>query len=72
MLSTLMGRKVFDETSLAGDYEFTLEFAPPDAVDSPLPTLVTALREQLGLRLDAINRPVEVLVVDYAEKPAME
>lgn len=71
-LSTLMGRKVVDQTGLSGVYDFTLEFAPLDAVDSPLPALVTALQEQLGLKLEAANGPVEVLVVDHAEKPTMD
>ena len=68
----LWGRKVLDRTGLTGFYDFTLEFAPPDAVDSPLPALVTALQEQLGLRLEATNGPVEVLMVDHAEKPTMD
>lgn len=32
-------------------------------------TLFTALREQLGLRLDSSRAAVEVLVVDHAEPP---
>ncbi len=71
-LFTLMGRKVLDRTGLTGFCDFTLEFAPPDAVDSSLPALVTALQKQLGLRLEATNGPVEVLVVDHAEKPMMD
>ena len=66
-----MGRKVLDQTNLGG-YDFMLEFAPPDDVDSSLPSLVTALQEQLGLRLEASKGPVEVLVVDHPEKPTME
>jgi uncharacterized protein (TIGR03435 family) len=72
VLSTIMGRKVLDQTGLTGLYDFTLEFAPQDAIDSPLPSLVTALQEQLGLRLEATNAPVEILVVDHAEKPAQD
>lgn len=71
-LSTLMGRKVLDETRLTGIYDFNLDFAPPDAVDSPLPSLVTALQEQLGLGLESTTAPVEVLVVDHAERPMLE
>jgi uncharacterized protein (TIGR03435 family) len=71
-LSGLVGRKVIDQTGLSGVYDFTLEFAPPDVVDSPLPALVTALQEQLGLRLKATSGTVEVLVVDHAEKPIID
>jgi bla regulator protein blaR1 len=36
---------------------------------SDSPALLTALQEQLGLRLDAQRGPVEVLVIDSAEMP---
>ena len=46
--------------------------APPlvsgQPVDANGPSLYTALQEQLGLRLESRKGPVDVLVVDYAEK----
>jgi uncharacterized protein (TIGR03435 family) len=69
LLSMLMGRKVLDQTGLTGLYDFTLEFAPDDAVDSPFPSLVTVLQE-LGLKLESTKAPVEVLIIDHAEKPS--
>jgi len=42
---------------------------PHDAkTDAAVPDLSRAIEEQLGLRVEAHKRPVEVLVVDRAEK----
>ena len=68
---TGIDRPVIDRTGLQGNYGFALKFAPAGAAnaDADRPELVTALREQLGLRLDATRAPVEVLVIDSVQKP---
>jgi uncharacterized protein (TIGR03435 family) len=33
------------------------------------PTLVTAIQEQLGLKLESTKGPVDVLVIDHVERP---
>ena len=65
-----LGRIVVDKTGLSETYDFTLEWSPDEAADSSAPSLVTALREQLGLRLEAQKSPVEVLVIDNIQKPS--
>ena len=58
-----IGRIVVDETGLAGNYNFELNPAlPAGPADEPI---FTALREQLGLRLEPRRAPVEFLVIEH-------
>jgi len=34
------------------------------------PTIFTALREQLGLRLESAKGPVDTIVIDHVERPS--
>ena len=65
-----LGRVVVDKTGLTPKYDFTLEWAA-DASDVSAPSLVTALREQLGLKLESQKSMVEVLVIDSIERPSI-
>lgn len=65
-----LGRIVVDKTQLSDSYDFTLDWSPDEASDSPAPPLVTALRDQLGLRLESQKNPVKVLVIDSIERPS--
>ena len=56
------GRHVIDKTGLSGYYEFTLELS----ADVPV---FTALREQLGLKLEPDRAPLPVVVIDRIERP---
>ena len=76
-LSTLVvvGRVVVDETGLTGNYDFELTFAPPDtfadaAANQGAPSIFTAVREQLGLRLEVRRAPIEFLVIEHVERPS--
>jgi uncharacterized protein (TIGR03435 family) len=74
MLATYVGNRlgaiVLDKTGLNDAYDFTLEWAPGLAPETTSPSLVTALREQLGLRLESQKAPVEVMVIDNLERPS--
>jgi bla regulator protein blaR1 len=65
-LSSQLGRPVIDRTGLTGHYDFKLQWAP----DSNGPSIFTAIQEQLGLRLESERGPVDILVIDRAEKPS--
>ena len=67
------GRLVLDKTGLTERYDFTLEFKhESSADDEPAPSLFDALREQVGLKLEAAIAPFDVLVIDHAEKVPTE
>jgi uncharacterized protein (TIGR03435 family) len=72
-LSNQVDRIVIDKTGLQGTYDFSLNWAPNEAQSgstaSDAPSIFTAVQEQLGLKLQSEKGPVEVLVVDRAEKP---
>jgi uncharacterized protein (TIGR03435 family) len=68
-LGFVAGRPVIDRTGVNGNYDYVLKWASDTATDSPLPSLSTSLRENLGLELRSQNGPVDVLVIDHAEKP---
>jgi bla regulator protein blaR1 len=79
-LSRPLQMKVVDQTGLKGAYTFELHFTPDENPTRPNndaaapsidgPSLFTALREQLGLTLKPGKGPVQLLVIDHAEKPA--
>lgn len=62
---------VVNRTGLPGQYDFDLRFVSnPAAASSPDGVgIETALREQLGLRLERQRAPMDVLVIDSAERP---
>jgi uncharacterized protein (TIGR03435 family) len=65
-LMSLVGRPVIDRTELTGPFNYVLQYNRGDKLDSPLPSLFAALDEQLGLKLESAQGPVEVLVIDHA------
>lgn len=82
-LSQLLGRPVADRTGLNGFFQVHLEFAadpgqgsmgpagelsPGDSNNGP--SIFTALQEKLGLKLESIKAPVDILVIDSIARPA--
>ena len=71
-LELVAGRLVVNRTGLAGRYDVELRWTPDPAGDArpdAPPGLVTALREQLGLRLQTDMVPMDHLVIDSVDRP---
>lgn len=80
----ILERPVVDQTGLTDRYDFKLEWKPdtallaggggpnPPALPQNIedrPDLLTAMRQQLGLKIESGKAPVEVLVIDKVTKP---
>jgi uncharacterized protein (TIGR03435 family) len=69
-LTRVAGRPVVNRTGLTGHYNIEFEWSDDDDQDSDAATLFTAIREQLGLRLEPQKAPVQVVVVDRIALPS--
>jgi uncharacterized protein (TIGR03435 family) len=73
VLSDQVHKPVVDKTGLTGLYDFELKWQRDETPNAPgdasLPTLYTALQEQLGLRLESGKAPVNVVVIDDIHEP---
>jgi uncharacterized protein (TIGR03435 family) len=83
MQALVLDGPVVDQTGLNGRFDFDLNWTPDDSQfaglrskihpsaggANALPPLYTAIQEQIGLKLDATNASMEVLVIDHVEKP---
>ena len=81
-LSMLLGRPAIDKTGLTGIYDYKLEWTPDEIqvasdenharpADENVPSLTSALQEQLGLRLQSQRGPVETIIVDRVAKASL-
>jgi uncharacterized protein (TIGR03435 family) len=76
-LTDLLKRHVVDDTSITNAFDLELKFAldsipglPPIPDADPASDILTAVREQLGLRLVPGRAPVDVVVIDRIEPPS--
>lgn len=73
MLQQYVDRPIVNSSGAAGLYDVRLEFglAPSQSATEEAPgvSVFTAVQEQLGVKLDALKKPIEVLVIDHAERP---
>jgi uncharacterized protein (TIGR03435 family) len=84
VLTDQIGRFVEDQTALQGVFDFTLDWAPdiqfggpdvPPTSSAELrngPSIFTAIKEQLGFRLDARKGQVKVVVIDRIDTTPTE
>lgn len=79
MLSNVLHAPVINNTGLTGYYDATIDVAKymqdRPATDSPadiIPILITGLQEELGLKLESKKVPLDLLIIDHAEKVPVE
>jgi uncharacterized protein (TIGR03435 family) len=76
---TDLGRPMIDQTGLSGTFDFTLEWTPERRAQAPSGdaepasaslSFEEALREQLGIKLQARKGSLSVLVIDHVVRPS--
>jgi uncharacterized protein (TIGR03435 family) len=77
ILGGIVHREVLDESGIQGVFDIKLDWAPDDVAANPAtsvatskPSIFTALQEQAGLKLESRKVPMQVVVVDRAERPS--
>ncbi len=85
MFGRILGRTVIDKSGLTAKYDLSATWTPDEQILSQLPvptgmerptfpeggpSIYTAFQEQLGLKLESQKGPVEILVIEKAEKPS--
>ncbi len=65
-----LGHVIIDQTGLKGDFDFTFDLTPDEERPNPLDPahIMTAMRQQLGLTLKSQKAPVDIMVIDGAQR----
>ena len=85
MLSGILNAPVLDQTGLTGKYDITIDGAKymdqlsrrneagaaPDPM-GPAALIMIAIQDELGLKIDSRKAPIDLLIVDHAEKVPTE
>ncbi len=77
LLDQAVGSPVIDRTGLSGRFDVDVQWGtrgdaavdPGNQTQESLASLFTALREQLGLKLEPMRGPYDVLVIDAVSRP---
>jgi bla regulator protein blaR1 len=83
-LSRILGRTIIDKTGLTGAYDFSLKWTPENiqanalntannsapSADLSEPSILTAIQEQLGLKVEPSKDQGEFFIIDSVEKPS--
>ncbi len=71
-LTPFAGLPCVDRTGLTGNYDVSVEYAPDNDPGSQLPSLFTAVQENLGLKLSPQKVPVDFLIIDHIDRTPTE
>lgn len=69
-LSGYLRRPVIDQTGLKGSFDFKCDY-PPEGPDADMLSLILTSVTEIGLKLEAAKGPVEMIVIDHAERPSV-
>ena len=73
MAGNLLGRRVVDATGIKGAWDFDLHWSNRRQAalsDAEVVTIFDAVDKQLGLKLEARNAPLPVMIIDSVERPS--
>jgi uncharacterized protein (TIGR03435 family) len=66
-LSNYLGMPVFDNTGIQGEFGVKFEFERVEGDGGT--SILRALQEQVGLKLEGAKGPIKTFVIDHAERP---
>ena len=80
-LADMLARPVIDQTNFTGPFDVHMRWTPDESTpgrrsgetlpetSESAPSFITALEEQLGVKLETGKGPVETINIEHAEKP---